>query len=75
MAGCVLGSDTNFIRQGGDLRGRGARGDMKPTREDFVAGEGTTDGVHGGSVLSRLAAAIAGRVTKKDRNSIRKWSK
>jgi hypothetical protein len=27
----------------------GTRGDMKPTREDFVAGEGTTDGLHEGS--------------------------
>ena len=49
MARCVLSSDTNFVRQGGDLRRGGARCDMKPTREDFVAGEGATDGLHEGS--------------------------
>ena len=49
MAGRILGSDTNFVRQGRNLRSRGARGDMKPTREDFVAGEGTTDSLHEGS--------------------------
>lgn len=49
MARCVLGSHPNSVRQGRDLRRGSVWGDMKPTREDFVAGEGTTNGFHEGS--------------------------
>ena len=49
MTRSVFGSYPNFVRQGRNLRRRGLRSDMKPTREDFVAGEGTTDGLHEGS--------------------------
>ena len=49
MSRGILGSYADFVRQGCNLRRRRARGDMKPTRKDFVAGEGTTDGLHEGS--------------------------
>jgi len=49
MAGGVFGSHPNFVRQGRNLR-RGRMGsNMEPTREYFVAGEGTTDSLHEGS--------------------------
>ena len=49
MTGSVLGRNPNFVWQGRDLRRGRARSDMKPTREGFVAGEGTTDSLHEGS--------------------------
>ena len=49
MTGSVLGSHPDFVRQGRDLCRGSVGGDMEPTREDFVAGEGTTNGLHVGS--------------------------
>jgi len=49
MAGGVLCSHSDFVRQGRDLRRGRVGGDMEPTREYFVAGEGTTNGLHEGS--------------------------
>jgi hypothetical protein len=46
MSRCILGGYTNFVWQGRDLRGGGARRGMKPTRENSVAREGTTDSLH-----------------------------
>ena len=49
MAGGVFGSYPDFVGQGRNL-GCGRTGsNMKPTREYFVTGEGTTDGLHEGS--------------------------
>jgi len=49
MSRRVLGSHPDFVRQGCDLCRGSVWGDMKPAREYFVAGEGTTNGLHEGS--------------------------
>jgi len=49
MTGGVLGCYTDFVRQGRDLRRGRVGGDMKSAGEEFVAREGATSGLHGGS--------------------------
>ena len=49
MARRVFGSHSDFVQQGRDLRRRSVGDDMEPTREYFVAGERTTNGLHEGS--------------------------
>ena len=64
MAWRVLSSHPDFVWQGRDL-GRGSvGGDMEPTRDYFVTGEGTTNGLHEGSGRGD-AARSRGRMAKR----------